>query len=324
MCVVSTKPLRDGRVHAGHQVVVIGPWIVVVDAAGEGRAISGAAARVEVKNHEIVGGEILKHVVERHAVHGKRPAVDFEDERILFRRVEIRRLHNPALDFRVAAGSEVDFLGFRQVHAAQQAGVDAGELRHFSGPAQVVAHHVGRIVRIGLGAYRHQVAGSGIHGQDMDACGDGLNAAAGDGHKLDIAGAVIFGIEVNGRRIGRPTQIQGIAVIVAADLPHFSAGEGDHIKVLHRVRALRFRVAGEGHGLSIGRNRWAAPGAGFGDQLANGAGRDVGHQQLRDFILQIGFGAAHSFEDDGLAVGCPIQGHGAAQFAGARAPLAVA
>ena len=155
----------------------------------------------------------------------------------------------------------------------------------------------------------------------MGASGDRLHAAARDGRELDVAGAVIFGIEVNGRRIGRPAQIQRIAVIVATDLPHFSAGEGDHIKIRHRVRALRFRVAGEGHGFAVGRNCGAAPGAGFGDQLANGAGRDVGHQQFRDFILQIGFRAAFCFEHDGFAVGCPVQGYGAAQFAGARAPL---
>jgi len=43
-----------------------------------------------------------------------------------FRGVEIGGLHQPALHFRFAAGNEVDFLCFRQVHASQQARVDAG------------------------------------------------------------------------------------------------------------------------------------------------------------------------------------------------------
>ena len=75
--------------------------------------------------------------------------------------------------------------------------------------------------------------------------------------------------------------------------------------------------------LPSGETAGTAPGAGFGDQLANGARRDVGHQQLRGLIVQIGFRAAVAFEHDGFAVGRPVHEHGAAQFAGARAPLAV-
>ena len=75
----------------------------------------------------------------------------------------------------------------------------------------------------------------------------GLHAAAGHGRELHVARAVIVGVEVNARRIRRPVQIERIAVVVAADLPHFAARERDHIKIRHRVRMLRLRVAGEGH-----------------------------------------------------------------------------
>jgi hypothetical protein len=104
----------DRGIHSGHQIVVVGPRIVVVDSAGKSRSVPSAATWVDVENHEIVGGEILEHVVERNTVHGKRPTVDFKDERVLFRRVEIRWLHAPALHFRVASGSEVYFLRFHQ------------------------------------------------------------------------------------------------------------------------------------------------------------------------------------------------------------------
>src|ERR1039458_8784364 len=96
----------------------------------------------------------------------------------------------------------------------------------------------------------------------MNAGGDRLHAAARNCRVLGVAGAVILGVKVNARRIRRPVQIDGIAVVLATDLTHFAAGEWDRIKVRHRVRTLRFRVTGEGHGFAIGRNRRPAHAAG--------------------------------------------------------------
>src|ERR1035438_4918022 len=101
----------------------------------------------------------------------------------------------------------------------------------------------------------------------MSTRGNWLRVAARNGRELRVAVAVIFGVKENAQRIWRPVQIQGIAVIVATDLPHFSAGEWDHIKIRHRVRALRFRITGEGDGPAVGRNGWSTPGAGFGDEF---------------------------------------------------------
>jgi len=82
------EPLRDDGVNARHQIVVVGSGVVVIDAVREIAAVSGAAARIRVQHDEVVRREILKHVVERDAVHRERAAVNLEDERVLLRRVE--------------------------------------------------------------------------------------------------------------------------------------------------------------------------------------------------------------------------------------------
>ena len=55
----------DDGVDAGHQIVVVGSRIVVIDAVDELAAVAGAAARVRDEHDEAVGREVLEHVVER-------------------------------------------------------------------------------------------------------------------------------------------------------------------------------------------------------------------------------------------------------------------
>src|SRR5260370_24151366 len=183
--------LGNGGVNAGNEVIVIGAGIVVINAAGGGGLVAGAAARVEVEDHEIVGGEVVEHVIEGHAVHGERAPVNFEDERILFRGIEIGRLDHPALHFGVAAGGEVDLFGFGEALAGEEARVDVGQPGDFSGSVQVVAHDVWRVLRVGHGADGDQVAGSGVESQHGDAGGDGLDGGARAGGVLAVAGAGI-------------------------------------------------------------------------------------------------------------------------------------
>src|SRR5215472_16511567 len=71
----------------------------MVNQVGELFSIARAAARIHVQNHESLRGPNLLDGVEAIAVICKRPAMNLKDQRILLRRIEIRRLHDPSLDF---------------------------------------------------------------------------------------------------------------------------------------------------------------------------------------------------------------------------------
>ena len=90
--------LRDHRIDAGHQVVVVIARIGVVDQVAEGFAVAGAAARVGVQHDVARRREQLQLGGVVRAVGGERPAVDLEDQRIFLRLVEIGRRDHPALD----------------------------------------------------------------------------------------------------------------------------------------------------------------------------------------------------------------------------------
>ena len=86
------------RVYAGHEVVVVEARIGVVDQIAELLSVAGAAPRVGVQHH-IPGGCVeLNLGGEAIAVVGERPAVNFEEQRILVAGIEIGRLHNPTLN----------------------------------------------------------------------------------------------------------------------------------------------------------------------------------------------------------------------------------
>ena len=85
-------------IHAGHQVLEIVARIFVLNDVPESLAVARAPARIRIEHDVTLRGHPLELVLEDVAVGGVRAAVDVEDERIFFRRVEIGRLLHPRLD----------------------------------------------------------------------------------------------------------------------------------------------------------------------------------------------------------------------------------
>src|SRR5262249_52909936 len=89
----------DHLVDTDHEVAKIVPGIVILNNIAEVLTVRGTATRIGVKDHVALCGHPLKFVIEDPSVGGVRTTVDVEDQRILLRRVEVRRLLNPRMDF---------------------------------------------------------------------------------------------------------------------------------------------------------------------------------------------------------------------------------
>ena len=106
--------LLQDLVDARHQILVVVARVVVLNDVAEVLAVVRAAARVRVEDDVAFGGHPLELVREGVAVGRVRAAVDLEDQRVLLRRVERRRLEDPALDL-LAVEARVPHL-LRLVH----------------------------------------------------------------------------------------------------------------------------------------------------------------------------------------------------------------
>src|SRR5260370_41377490 len=95
--------------------------ILGVDEVAELLAVAGGAARIGVEHDEAAGGLDLHLMLEADAVHGVRAAVNFENKWILFRRIKVRRLDDPALDILAVAGIEAEFLDRADLDLRRQA-----------------------------------------------------------------------------------------------------------------------------------------------------------------------------------------------------------
>src|SRR5439155_9906145 len=88
----------ENLVDAGHQILVVVAGIMELDDVAELLAVGRAAARIGVEHDVTLGRHPVEFVRERVAVRCVRPAVYLENERIFFRRVEMRWLQDPALN----------------------------------------------------------------------------------------------------------------------------------------------------------------------------------------------------------------------------------
>ena len=292
----------DDRVDAGHQVVIVGPGVVVIDPVAEGAAVPGAAARVDKQHHEIIGGKVLKHPVERDVVHRERSAMDFKDQRILLRRIERRRLDDPALDLGVGARRVPQLLGFRDLFAGEHVAVDIGEAGNLCRLAQVHPRDVLRVFRIGQRSRRNEIARDGIERQHVRASRH-RSDAAGEGGELDVPRTAIVGIEIHAAVVRRPDQIVRITVVVAADLAHRAAGDRHDEQITRRMGVAGRLVAGEGDQLAVGRDHRFAPGSRFHNEVADRAAGDIHDVQLRSLVFEVGIAVAVAVKHDRLAVG---------------------
>ena len=181
------------------------------------------------------------------------------------------------MHLRVARRGVGDLLGLPELHALEHVAVDVGQPRDLSRLPHAELDDVLRMLEIGGGAGGDAVLRHRIEREHVTAGRDRLDAAD-DRRELDVARAAVVGVEVQPGAVGRPAQVDRIAVEVAADLAHVAgaAGDRDDVHVADRVRVSGRRVAGERDRAAIGRDHRLAPLARLRHELANRAGGDVG------------------------------------------------
>ena len=128
--------LRDRRVDAGHQVVVVLVGIAVLDAVHELLAVAGRAARIRPQHRVAVGGEVLPRPVPADVVHAPRTAVNPQHHRVLLRRIEVRRLHQPALHLQAVLRREAQLFRVGERDARRARRVDVHEHARLGRPRQ--------------------------------------------------------------------------------------------------------------------------------------------------------------------------------------------
>ena len=223
---------RDGRVDHAHQVVEILARVSVLDQVGELAAVARAAARIGI-DHDIAGRRIkLDLRGEGRSVGGERATVDLEQQRVLLRRVEVRRAHDPGLDVAtVGRGLDRKFLHLAEGQVIEQVGVEVGQ---HAGPTRAFDHgQVGqalrRAARVGGAARGRREAGRSVGPADL-----GTAKVVGD--RFDLAAA--------GRNPAEP----GAPMIVVLQPEATVAVPGDRLDaevdaVGQRARVARIRVA---------------------------------------------------------------------------------
>src|SRR5881396_2961781 len=102
-------------------------------------------ARVGEEHRVATTREDVEFVEERVAVCRVRPAMDLEDERPLPRRIELARLHEPALDHPAIRARELDALGCRDEPGCEELVVQAACFAH--GPADLADEEIPGVSR---------------------------------------------------------------------------------------------------------------------------------------------------------------------------------
>ena len=139
----------DHGIHARHQIIVVLTRIGVVDEVAELAAVTRRAARVHVQ-HDVAGGRVQLHLGrEPVTVVGEGSAVDLENQRVLARGIEARRLGDPGLDPpSVVGGLGPDLLDLCQPLVREEVVVECGETPR--GLEAGAAHgHIRRVIRPG-------------------------------------------------------------------------------------------------------------------------------------------------------------------------------
>src|SRR4029077_11227452 len=84
-------------IDAGDQIFVIVAWITILNHVPKFLAVTRAAARIRVEHHVTLRRHPLKFMNENVAVGNVRPAMNVQNQRIFFMRIEIWRLLQPCL-----------------------------------------------------------------------------------------------------------------------------------------------------------------------------------------------------------------------------------
>ena len=200
---------------AGHQVLVGLAAPVARDLVGEFLAEAGRTAGIGHRDHIAAGGPHLRVPAGGPRIQERalRSAVHPEDERILFRCVEPRRLQDPQLYRRATRATDRDRFGWRERELREERGVgvrdglgravaeaDSGDLRRLGEalPGERDPLPVGRDGDVAVDAARY----------------DPLHLAARYGHAPHGLRALILRLKEERLAVGRPSETADRAVPV--------------------------------------------------------------------------------------------------------------
>src|SRR3954447_20109436 len=105
---------------------------MVLDHVPKLLAVAGATARIRIQHDVTLRRHPLELVVENKSVSGVGPAVDIQNERILFRFVEARRPLQPGLDRFSIETLVSNFFRISQIELAKEFVVAVSQLPSFT------------------------------------------------------------------------------------------------------------------------------------------------------------------------------------------------
>src|SRR5260370_31711939 len=123
MCSAEAEECRD----CGQQVAGGGARLVVLNEVSESLSVAGRAAGVDVKHHVALSRHPLKFVIEDPAIGRVWSAVDVENQRISFLRIEVGWLLNPSLNWDAVEALVINFFRFSEVKLRPERLVRIGE-----------------------------------------------------------------------------------------------------------------------------------------------------------------------------------------------------
>ena len=276
---------RNHFIDARHQVVEVVARIGVVDLVPEVLAIAGAPARVRVEDDVARRGEQLDFRAEAVPVVGERAAVDLEQERILAARVEVRRLHDPALDVEpVMRGLVPDLLRLPDRLLREEILVQVREALPVAAPVR--DREVRGVVRRPVGEGETVVPGGGEGAASIGTTDrQALNAGDDIRHgpvEVDVGESrVPLGVvlEEQPPSVARPVQVPDRAVEVVGDEARAGPVPAHHVQLRYLVPQESVIVARVGDHATVGRHRRTRVGPAPVGQLPH---RAVRHGELED------------------------------------------
>ena len=100
---------------------------MILNDVAEILAVAGRAARVDVEHDIAFGRHPLKFVIKDPAVGSMRPAVNVQNQGILFLRIEVGRLLNPSLNALAIEAGVINFFRRSQVELRPELAVEVGD-----------------------------------------------------------------------------------------------------------------------------------------------------------------------------------------------------
>ena len=250
---------------------------------------------------------LLPGEVEADVVHPVRPAVDGEHERILSRRIEVRRLDDPSLDLVVVHRLVPDLLDLAEGHATENVFVHLRELRPLARIRETecddVARHVGRRE----GPHRHAPVSERAQREHVLAARQ-LADAPVRGYEVQVAGAFRADGQVEAAAIVGPLHAVDLPVEVARDEARIRAVPTHHVYARVPVGVIVEVASPVGDEIASGRGDGPAVLPAPRRELTDITRRHVDRVHLGFTPGQLRILGAERREDELATVRCPLAG----------------